>query len=174
MAEKIANEKLAVGWPWRFFVFSLLVGLASIVIYLGLGFGYKNYLQIRIEQYDEDIKQLSEAIPQAQQERLTNFYSQLANLQNILNKHVFVSNIFPMLERNTNQLIYFKLADFKLSDRRLVLEGTAASYQVLSQQLEAFDRSPEIERVMLNESHLESGGISFRLFLVLNENVFRK
>ena len=174
LSERLGPDKLKSGWPWRFLIFSFLVALASLVVYFGLSVGYKNFLQTRIVQLDEDIDELSQSIPEKQQEDLTNFYSQLANLQNILNRHIFSSNIFSLLEKNTNRLVFYDLADLKLSDRKLVLEGVAASYQVFAQQLEAFNRLSEVVRVVVNESHLESGRVSFRLFLILNENVFRK
>lgn len=174
LSERLGPDKLKSGWPWRFLIFSFLIALASVVVYLGLAFGYESFLQARIIQLDDDIEQLSQSIPQEQQDKLTDFYSQLANLQNVLNKHIFASNIFPLLERNTNHLVYFNIADLKMSDRHLVLEGEASSYQVFSQQLEAFNRMPSLQKVVVNESHAENGRVSFRLFLILKEEVFRK
>ena len=174
LSERLGPDKLKSGWPWRFLIFSFLIALAAVVVYFGLAYGYESFLQQRIIQLDDDIERLSQSIPQEQQDKLTNFYSQLANLQNVLNKHIFGSSIFSLLERNTNQFVLYNSADLKISDRRLVLEGEAASYQVFSQQLEAFNRASAVEKVVVNESHLENGRVAFRLFLILKEEVFRK
>jgi len=174
IAEKLGQEKLSVGWPWRLFSFSFLIILAAVVVYFGLAFGYKNFLTDRVNDVDFEIQQLSESIPQDQQDKLIKFYGQLANLQTLLNNHIISSNIFPILERNTNQGVFYNSAEFKMTDRRLVLEGVANSYQVLSQQLEAFNRVPDIDKVIVNESYLSSGRVAFRLFIILNEKIFTK
>ncbi len=174
ISEKLNQEKLSVGWPWRLFSFSFLVILASGVIYFGLAFGYKNFLNDRISNIDSEIQQLSESIPQEQQDKLIKFYRQLANLQGLLNKHITSSNIFPVLEKNTNEGVFYNSAELKTVDRRLALEGVANSYQVLSQQLEAFNRLPDVEKVIVNESYLSGGRVAFRLFIILNEKIFTK
>ncbi len=174
ITEKLTREKLSVGWPWRLLSFSFLIILAAGVIYFGLAFGYKNFLNNRIGDIDAEIEQLSESIPEEQQEKLIKFYGQLANLQNLLNKHIISSNIFPILEKNTNQGVFYNSAELKMNDRRLVLDGVANSYQVLSQQLEAFNRVPDIEKVIVNESYLSNGRVVFRLFLILSDKLFVK
>lgn len=174
IAEKLGKEKLSVGWPWRLFSFSFLMILAATVIYFGLAFGYKNFLNDRIGEVDSEIQQLSESIPQDQQDKLIKFYGQLANLQTLLNKHVISSNVFPILEKNTNLGVFYNSAELKMTDRRLVLEGVANSYRVLSEQLEAFNRVSEVEKVIINESYLSNNRVNFRLFIILNEKLFTK
>ena len=174
LAEKLRPEKLSVGWPWRLFTFSFLVTLAAVVIYFGLSFGYKNLLESRITKLDAEIEQLSQSVSQDQQEKLIRFYSQLANLQTLLNKHIIASNVFPIWERNTNQGVYYNVSEWKMSDRRMVLEGVAVSYQVFAQQLEAFNRMPEVERVVVNESYLGDGRVVFRLFLIFTDKIFSR
>jgi hypothetical protein len=176
-SQRFITEQVAVGWPWRFLVFSFLILLSSLVIYYGLAFGYRKSLQAQINGIDEDIDYLAESVPKEDQDRLLGFYSQLANLQNILNGHVLGSKIFNFLQANTNQQVFYNSMDFKINDRKLVLEGIAPSYQVFSQQLEAFSRSPDIERVVVNESYATSSSadnkIFFKIFLVLKDKVFK-
>ena len=172
LAEKLGPEKISVGWPWRLFSFSFLVVLAATVIFVGLSFGYKNFLEARIIKVDAEIEQLSQSVSQDQQEKLIRFYSQLANLQTLLNKHAIASNIFSVVERNTNQRVYYNVSELKMGDRRMILEGVAASYQIFAQQLEAFSRLPEVERVTVNESYLSDGQIVFRLFLIFTDKIF--
>ena len=174
IAEKLGQEKLSVGWPWRLFSFSFLVILAAGVVYFGLAFGYKNFLNNQISEVDNEIEQLTESISQDQQDKLIKFYDQLANLQTLLNKHVISSSVFPILEKNTNQGVFYNSAELKMADRRLTLEGVANSYQILSQQLEAFNRAPNVEKVIVNESYLSGNQVAFRLFLILSDKIFIK
>lgn len=167
LAERIGRERPVVGWPWRLFLFSMLVLAAAAVLYFGLEIGYKTYLDAQIRARDLAIADLSQTISPEEQRRFVDFYSQLANLRVLLDGHVFVSRLFPLLEANTNQLVYFDSVDLNMKDRRLALEGVAASYEALAQQLEALDRAPEIERVLVGESRRDGNFVRFRLSLFL-------
>lgn len=171
--EKLGQERIAVGWPWRLFLFSFLVATAAAVIYAGLAFGYRPFLDVRLQQIDDDIEKLGQAVPEEELDGLLTFYSQLANLQGLLSKHLLGSQVFPLLERNTHQSVAYTTAELKLNEGRLFLEGVAPSYLILSQQLEAFDRLPEVAKVVVSNSHVGDGRIFFRLTLLLKEKVFR-
>ena len=144
----------------------------AVVIYAGLAFGYKNFLETQIDKVDNDIQALAQSIPQEEQENLIKFYSQLANLENILDKHILSSKIFPLLQANTNQLIFYNVLELKTADRRLTLDGVANSYQIFAQQLAALNNLTEVEKVSVNESYLSGDGVSFRISIILNSNLF--
>ncbi|MFH1759081.1 MAG: hypothetical protein ABH822_00790 [Patescibacteria group bacterium] len=171
--ERISPERSAVGWPWRLFLFSLLLLATAVVLYFGLEVGYKVYLDRQIAATDTVITNLTESISQDEQEQFIAFYSQLANLQGLLDDHIITSTIFPFLERSTNKLVYFTFLDFRFKERKLSLEGIAQSYEIFSQQLEAFTRAPEVERLVVNESQSDKGQVKFRLFLTLKEELFK-
>lgn len=166
-------EKLSVGWPWKLFLFSLLTIITALVIYLGLAFGYRPFLQSQMEKIDESIRQLSEAIPEDQQKNLIIFYSQLANLQNVLSKHIIVSKIFPFLQKNTNQSVFYNAMDLRVGERKLALEGVAANYDIFSQQLEALNSAPEVVGMVINESTAIGGQVKFKLFVILKPELFK-
>jgi len=171
--EKLNHQEAAVGWPWRFFLFSLLVALTAVVVWLGLAFGYKPFLQGQIEAAEAALSQLSQTIPQKEQENFIAFYSQLVNLQTLLKNHIFASKIFPFLQNNTNRLVYYTLLDLRLPERRLGLEGVAANYLVFSQQLQAFAAAPEVESLIVNDSNALEGQVKFRLSLILIPGLFK-
>ena len=171
--EKLQREELPVGWPWRFFLFSLLVFITALVVYLGIGFGYKPFLTSQIEKQETAIAQLSQTIPKKQQEDFVAFYSQLVNLQRLLKDHIFASKIFPFLQANTNQLVYYTTVDLRAGERRLELEGVAANYGVFAQQLQAFSVAPEVESLIINDSNASGGRVKFRLSLILKPTLFK-
>lgn len=169
---QIGPERPIIGWPWRLFLFSLLALTAAAVLYFGLEFGYKTYLNSQIQNRDGAIDELTKTISPEEQRRFIDFYSQLANLKVLLNNHLFTSRLFPLLESNTNQLVYYDSVDFSIKDRRLALEGVAASYEALSQQLAAFNQVSEVERVLINESRRDGERVRFRLNLFINPALF--
>lgn len=170
---QLGREQAAIGLPWRLFLFSLLVVIAVVVIYAGLDFGYKIYLNNQIKVRDQKINELTQAISQEEQNQFINFYSQLANLQILLDKHLLISKIFPFLEKNTNQQVYYNRVDLRASQRRLDLEGAAASYEIFAQQLEALNRAPEVEQLVVNDSQASGGRVTFRLFIILKTDTFK-
>jgi len=171
--EKLGPEKLPIGWPWKLFLFSLLTVITALVIYSGLSFGYRPFLEQQVEAIDESIRALSEIIPEDQQKNLITFYSQLANLQAIFKKHVATSKIFGFLEKNTNQSIFYTNMDLRTAERKLSLDGIATGYDTFSQQLEAFNNTAEVESLVVNESTATEDLVKFKLFVILKPELFK-
>lgn len=172
VAGKMGSDKPPVGWPWRLFLFSSLVLLAMVILYFGLEFGYKTYLNAQINAKDEKINELARAVSPEENQRFTDFYSQMANLRVLLDEHTFASRLLPLLENNTSKSVYYDSLSFSMKDRRLVLSGIATDYKTLSQQLEAFERNNDIEKVLINESKREGTRVRFRVSLFLNPGLF--
>ena len=171
--DKLGPEKLPVGWPWKFFLFSVLTLVTMVVLYFGLEFGYKVFLNSRINSLNQSIDELSQTIPKDQQDSLIRFYSQIVNLQNLLKNHTITSKVFTFLQNNTNKSIFYTFYDLKVPERRLNLEGTANNYEIFAQQLEAFNQSPAVESLVVNESSAVEGRVRFKLFLILKNEIFR-
>jgi hypothetical protein len=60
----------------------------------------------------------------------------------------------------------------RIPERKVVLEGIAASYAVLAQQLQAFSSTPEITGVIVNDSSALDGRVRFRLSLSIDPALF--
>ncbi len=170
--EKIGNEQLPVGWPWRFFLFSVLIAATAAVSALGLTFGYKPFLESNLLTQDSNIEALSKQIPAGQQDEFVRFYSQLANLDTVLKKHVFSSSLFGLLESRTNAEVMYTTMEARIPERKVVLEGMAANYAVFSQQLQAYSTSPEIVGVIVNDSSAQDGKVRFRISLTIAPSVW--
>lgn len=161
------NNEIPVGWPWRFLSFALVVFAAALAVYLGLKLGYRPYLEKTLAATEDKLEQLSESLSTDEQENFIRFYSQLVNLQGLLQNQTLTSLIFPFLERNTNQRVYYTILDFRAAERRLTLEGFAQSYEILSQELQAFDRAPEVARLFVGDTEQTPAGVRFRAHLNL-------
>lgn len=169
----LGKERLVAVWPWRLFVASLIILVIAILYYVGLAFGYRIYLNGRIEKKDAEIAELVASISKEDQTQLMRFYAQLQSLKDLLDRHVINSKILPLLEKNTNQTVYFNKLDLDVAQRSLNLDGVAASYQILAQQLEAFKRAPEVERYLINNSQLNQGVVRFSVTVILKPELFQ-
>ena len=106
-----------IGFPWRIFLFSAFIFGFTVFIFLGMKLGYGSYLTLRGKSVDKNIAGLASKISESEQANLTTFYSQLINLEKVVNNHSFASNVFYFLEKNTLSGVYYYNVDFSLSER---------------------------------------------------------
>lgn len=172
--ERIPRDKpQSGGLPWRLFSFAIFLLIISCAAYLGLKFGYGPLLTNQIEQLDGDLADLSAQIPEAQRASFVQLYSQIANLQSMLGSHVTTASLFSILERNTHTGVSYSSMDLGVAEGRLSLEGFARSYEVLAQQLGAFEQVPEVEEAYVAESQLAEGRVRFRIVMQISPLLLR-
>lgn len=172
LAEKLSREELPVGWPWRFFLFSILIAATACMVYVGLVFGYRPFLDARIARQEEAFDELGRIVSQKQQDEFVLFYSQLANIQKLLENHIRTSSFFSLIEARTNTGVFYTKLEARIAERKIALEGTATHYGVFAQQLQAFSVAPEVASVIVNDSHALEGRVKFNLTLILKPSVF--
>lgn len=163
-----------IGLPWRLLVFSVFIFGFSALVFLGVKFGYGTYLDGQSKRIESETESLASAVSDKEQEGLVSFYSQLANIEKVLNRHSFSSNVFSFLERATIPEVYYGSASFSGSDFSVSLQGKARSFEDLIGQLTVFDNSPEVQETVLERMGFEGGGTSFGLRLKLKPAYFGK
>ncbi len=174
VAEKFFEpEKLPVGWPWRLFLFSVLLFVLILFIYFGILWGYRPYLNSQKQSLDQKVNEIGGTISKTDRENFVNFYSQLVNLQSLLNSHIKGSNIYNFLEANTNEGVYYDGAELSAADRLIRLDGMAKSYDNLFQQLVAFEQAPNISRVILGQAQTADKGIRFSLQIIFKPELLK-
>lgn len=171
--EQYVPETPTAGTPWRLFTYSGLAFLASLLIYLGLSMGYSAYLNSRIAEVDQQLKQLGASISKEDQNKFVRFYSQLVNFNKLLDNHILSSDTFSLLEKNTNQKVRYTNFDLKIDERKLTLDGSALSYEILAQQLASFSADPSVENYMLNQSQMSDGSVKFKVVLIFKKEVLK-
>ncbi len=174
LQESIEHEELPVGWPWRFFLFSLLIAITAVVAYAGMAFGYIPFLKAQINKQQASIDELGRVVSPQKQEEFIRFYSQLVNVQSILRSHAIISPLFSMLEQNTNTGVQYTVMETRIPERKISLEGRAENYGIFAQQLQAFAIAPEVESVMVNDSNALDGRVRFRVSLTVKPSVFNQ
>ncbi len=171
--EQFEPEKIPVGWPWRLLSIVSAIFLFAVLVYAGLAFGYGPYLASQLREVENEIDQLAASVPREDQEQFVKFYSQLVNLEGLLNDHALVSNLFPLLEQTTHQQVYYTNASLGVSGSELELTGFAGDLTALSEQLEIFDQSEEVNRYSLSRSETSGDLVEFRVVLNLRADLLK-
>jgi len=170
--DKFLNEHLTVGWPWRMFVFTIVVFLVAIFGYLGLAFGYKPYLQNSIADVESKLNGLALQVSSDSQKSFIGFYSQIANLKSLLSEHVITSKVFPLLEDCTQERVAYSAVTLVSEEHALKIEGFAESYKVLAAQLALYEQAPWVEKVILDNSSLSDRTVKFGARLIIRDETF--
>ena len=171
-AEGFTSPNANVGWPSRFFSFSITIFALVFVTYLGLTFGYQTFLNQKIKEVRDELDGLEAQVTPEQKENLATLYSQVANIRTLFEEHSLASRFFDMLEAITDTEVSYLDFDMDIENREVSLSGVAASYEDLVSQLALYEQTPEIETVTLEQAGLEDGIVSFSLKMTVSKESF--
>lgn len=162
------------GWFGQLLMFSTTMLLLSVGIFFGLKYGYHTYLSQKNEEKKKEIAAFSVKYSTQQQEQLINFYSQLQNLNSVLDKHVVTSPLFSWIEASTISSVYFSRMTVNVAANQVTLSGYARSLADFSQQLKVFqDRNNDVARVNFSNVSADSRGLwQFDLTLFMRPGFF--
>lgn len=166
------EEILPSGTPLKFLTFSFFLFLASILVYVGLSVGYRTFLNSEISKLEESIDELRFQISVDQQENLVKFFSQVSNVEDLLNDHVVTSNLFPILQDSTHSKVAYSGMDVSVDNRKVLIDGVAETFDALVSQLTIYESVPEIERIVLESSSRTGGVINFKVELTMVAEAF--
>lgn len=162
------------GWALGVLFFSGGILFLAVAIYLGLTFGYAPYLQSQLASTQNQVSALNKQVSPSDQSQLIDFYSQIANVQTLLQKHVLPSQFFSWLEKNTEANVYYQ--SFALTaGRQVTLAGVARSEADVNQQIAIFENSPAISSVTVSNvsaPQLLGNAWDFSVTLAMNPSVF--
>ena len=167
------RERVPSGVPQRLLIFSAFVFLLVLLSYFGLAFGYNPFLQKAIGEGNAKLDELGRRISADDQRELTKLYSQISNIGKLLSSHVLGSRVLTFLETTTVPQVTYFGADLSAPDRRLTLDGAAASYDELVRQLKAYGGAREVERMSLESSEAVGSVVRFKVSLVMQPEVFQ-
>lgn len=164
------------GWAVGALLFSGGILFLSLAIYFGLTFGYEPYLQNQLNTTDGQVSALNNSISANDQTQLINFYSQIANLQTLLQNHIHVSQLFSWLETNTEENVYYQSMTLTGQDQ-VTLSAAAATEADVNQQIAIFENSPEVSSVSVSnvvapELAGSNADWTFEVTLMMNPSVF--
>ncbi|MDD5098825.1 MAG: hypothetical protein PHP35_00570 [Candidatus Colwellbacteria bacterium] len=171
-ARKIA-ETGASGVPIRAMIFSGVIFALSLMVYGGLEFGYKTFLNASIKSLDDQIASLDRSAPAEESEQnFIRFYSLATNIGKLLRGHVASSPVFSFLEERTLPDVVIETMRFTVPDGGILISGSASAYDRLSSQLAIYENSPEVNRAGLISSRYMDNAIRFESNLSFDKELF--
>src|SRR3989344_916653 len=172
LEEQLKTDNLSIGWPWRIFILMLIILVLSVSVYLGIDFGFKSYLNSQIEDLNQQLAALNQAVDKSSKNQLIGVYSQFINVRQLLNNRKTTSNLFAFIEQNTYSTVNYSSLKLDVNSMEIAIDGAAPDYNTLIKQVALFEKSALIEKVSLEnvqmrESQRAKGATELRFSLKL-------
>lgn len=156
-----ASSVSSVGFPWRLLLIAIIIFGLTLLIYVGIQFGYIPFLNSEISKADANFSALSAKVDVNQQAQLTDFYSQMFNIQKLSTSHLYPSKIFDFLEKNIYPLVKVSSLQVGAVGGDVRFDGVASDFTALTNQLAELKLDPNVSAVSLDSSQqrdVKSGG----------------
>ena len=151
-------------------LFFFIAAVALLLVIAGIG-GLIVLNSAQESQRDEFISQnkaKEESIRPELLQQVVLLDNRLKGVRTLIEDHIFPSNIFSVIEKNTHPQVRFLNFTFAADSLKLDMSGEAASYRALSSQIGLFEREPQIERTEFGGlSATGEGLVGFKLTLTL-------
>ena len=147
---------------------SLIVLMIVILTSLGL-WGYQSSLTKEKETLAKQIEDLTNQRDLDLEANFIDLKQKIENLKNILQTHIYPSQVFNMLEELTLPQVQFVTLSADLSQAKLALSAETIDYQTLAKQVFVFEQDWRIEKIeVLGVKLGTSGRVSSDLDIKLN------
>lgn len=141
------------------FIFFLAAGLLSVGLYF-----YRNFLSNSLEEKRATLSSVELEFEPSLIAEVQRVSSAISAAKEILQKRVFQSMIFSILEEKTIPQISFGTFSYSEDKKSLVLLGEAASYADIARQSSVFESAEEIKEVLFSSLALkDTGNVAFTL-----------
>jgi len=174
LMESFGPEKMPSGWLGRFLRFAVILFLVTLIIYLVIHYVYLGVLDRRVGDLENKIKGLEQDIPTQDREEVTAFYSQLVNLRTLLEKHIYPSQIFERLELTTHPQVTFTNFGYDFKENRIQVDGYAQNLEALAEQLLAFQRTSDFQKINLSNVRQSANRLSFTMEIFFKSSLVLK
>lgn len=151
LMDSFGPNKMPSGWLSKLIRFGVILLVITIIVYLLLNFVYLSFLDKQVADLENKIQGLEQEIPKQDREEVTVFYSQLVNLQKLLESHLYSAQIFERLELITLPQVTFTNFDYDFKENRLKMDGYAQNLDIIAQQLLAFQRTSDFQKIILSD-----------------------
>lgn len=148
-------------WFGQLMMFGGTLFFVAVAIYIGIIFGYKPYLNHRVDSLNQQIATFAQQVPAEQQAEIATFYSQLVNLKGLLNKHVAMTSFFAWLEQVTLPSVQIQKLNVSGNNRQASITGVARTVTDIASQLAVLESQPGVERINLKNVTNANGAWQF-------------
>ncbi|MCX6760233.1 MAG: hypothetical protein NTW46_02725 [Candidatus Nealsonbacteria bacterium] len=157
-------------WPIAFLVFSLVVSTTLLVSYFYFDSAYNELFNNLVEKQKGLVKTAEE---KALEDSLTGYQNKINIFGKIFEDHRKVVNILSFIEKTCHPSVYFSDISYDVKTGETSLDGTAADFMTVSQQVIIFKEQKDIvKKVSLKSlAPSENGDIGFSLTLTIDPNI---
>jgi len=157
--EKLIREPSHTQGAYRelLLISGALFGLA-VVIYAGLAFGYKAYLNSSLAAVESQVSKFNTGISQEDRSQIQGFYSQLVNLRTLLAGHTAASPVLGLLERTAQPDVYYTKLTINTVSNQAVVSGAGRSLESIAVQVAALQAQPEVDHLEFNNAGAQTAG----------------
>lgn len=106
--------------------------------------------------------------------RLVFVDSLLAQVRQLLQSHIFASNVFPFLEKNIHASAQISDLNLSIDSKKIDMTLIVPSYLAFVEQVKIFEASPFVERVSFNSPGVSEKGISFKVTVLFKQELFER
>jgi hypothetical protein len=153
-------------------IIPIVLAVITGIVCAGLFF-YEKTLSDKVSGLDNEIDQINQKISNELDTEVISFQKHLNNLKKMLDDHIYYSNVFGLIEKNTVPTVSFESFNGDVSSRKVQLEGKAISFSSLAKQVVAFREAEEISRVDFSSASIGTdGGIGLDISLFLKQEMF--
>ena len=141
--------------------------LITLVLWAGLQFVYKPYFDSQTQAIEKQIADQNSQISASDQTTIINFYSELANLRQLLRTHVTTTNLLTWLGQNTEQNTYFSAFSFA-NGGTVTFTANARTEADANQQIAIFENSPQVKSLTVSGVAQGSGNSYWQFSVTLS------
>ena len=142
---------------------ALIIFIVSVFAAVGV-FGYKFYLDYRIDKMGVDLEQARTALQPEIIRELTRIDNRIISVKDLISKHYILTPLFEFLEVSTPKVVRFNDFSYTMTEQGLELQmkGEARGYAALAQQADIFQKSQHfINSTFSNINLNEKGDVNF-------------
>lgn len=174
--EQLGREPVKTpGWSGRILMLTSSIFLIAVAAYIGIRFGYRPYLQERLDEVQFNLESFAQRIPVAQQQQIITFYSQLVNVRKILDDEKLPTEVFSWLEGHTQANVAFTQFGLNFAGDSIALQAQGRTLEDVIQQVVSLEELPELRGIEfpgVTRSE-ETGFWGFQLNLQFAPNFFK-
>ena len=167
------STKAPPSWPRGILVFSVIVFLLTISLWLSLKYYWLAHREKVLTDLEDKFETLRAEFPLEKEREVVQFERKLKILRHLLKNHIYFTNIMKLVEDLTHSQIYYKSWSYDAKKDSLNITGVAKNQEILSQEVNSLVNHPEeIKAVVVKHIKTASeGGIEFDLELYFTQPV---
>ncbi|MDD3491654.1 MAG: hypothetical protein PHG13_01710 [Candidatus Pacebacteria bacterium] len=172
--ESLKTKELPPTWPKGLLTFFIVIFLVVLGAYFGLNFWNQNQVS-KLDILEDEFQNIRSSFSIDEEQKVVLFERKLNALNNLLNNHIYFSNILSLFEELTHPQVYYSRLDFSLNKNFISLNGVAKDQGILSEAINGLINNPEkVKAVVLKEMQIDLKNlVNFSYDIYFNPNVLK-